>query len=73
VAKLKDVAIYLNVGQWDGPFDAAADRMHEALSNLPHRNFVWNIVNNGNHWCYYSVYRNPHFWDWLLAQRRHVN
>jgi predicted peptidase len=73
VAKLKDVAVYLSVGDTDGPFDAAADQMHVALSDFPHRNFVWNIVKDGNHFCYYSVYRNPYFWQWMLAQRRHQN
>ncbi len=71
MAKLKDVAIYLAVGDTDGPFDDAADRMHQALTNLPHPNFVWQIIKHGNHFSYYAVYRDPNFWQWLLAQRRH--
>jgi predicted peptidase len=70
VEKLKDVAVYLEVGQWDGGFVNEADRMHQALNRLPHRNFIFRTVPGGNHFCYEAVYDDPLVWQWVLTQRR---
>lgn len=70
VAKLKDTAIYLEVGQWDGPFVEETDRMHQALNTLPHRNYIFRMVPGGNHFCYEAVYDDPEVWKWVFAQRR---
>jgi pimeloyl-ACP methyl ester carboxylesterase len=70
VQKLKNVAIYLEVGQWDGDFVIATDQMHQALNALPHRNFIFRTISGGNHFCYEAVYDDPEVWKWVLAQRR---
>ena len=70
VAKLSNVPIYLEVGQWDGPFVDAADQMHQALNSLPHRNYVFRMIPGGNHFCYQTVYTDPEVWKWVYAQHR---
>ncbi len=70
VAKLNNVAIYLEVGQWDGVFVEETDRMHQALNTLPHRNYIFRMIDNGNHFCYQTVYDDPNVWRWVLLQRR---
>jgi hypothetical protein len=70
VEKLKNVAVYLEVGQWDGPFVEETDRMHQALNALPHHNFIFRMVPGGNHFCYEAVYDDPQVWKWVFAQRR---
>jgi len=70
VAKLKNVPIYLEVGQWDGDFVGEADRMHQALNKLPHRNFIFRQIPGGNHFNYQSVYNDPLVWKWVYAQHR---
>lgn len=70
VAKLKNVAIYLEVGQWDGDFVAEADKMHQALDTLPHPNFIFHQIPGGNHFNYQSVYNDPLVWKWVYAQHR---
>ena len=68
--KLKRTAIYMVVGGSDKDFLPEAQRMRDALSALPHPNFVSRILPGGNHFCYSMVYTDPLFWDWMLAQRR---
>ena len=70
VEKLKNVAIYLSVGEWDGEFVTEADHMHQALNTLPHRDFIFRIIYGGNHFCYQAVYDDPEVWKWMLAHRR---
>jgi hypothetical protein len=70
VEKLKDVAVYLSVGQWDGQFLGEVDRMHQALNLLPHRNYIFRMVPGGNHFCYEAIYDDPEVWKWAFAQRR---
>jgi predicted peptidase len=70
VEKLKDVAIYLEVGQWDGDFVKEADWMHQALNNLPHPNYIFRMIPGGNHFNYQAVYTDPAFWKWVYAQHR---
>jgi predicted peptidase len=72
VEKLKNVAIYLEVGQWDGPFDEEADRMHQALDLLPHRDFIFRMIPGGNHFIYQTVYDDPEVWKWVFSKRRHT-
>jgi hypothetical protein len=69
-AKLKRTAVYLVVGGADKDFLPEAQRMRDALSALPHPNFVSRILPGGNHFCYSMIYTDPLFWDWMLAQRR---
>jgi len=71
VEKLKNVAIYLSVGEWDGDFVTEGDRMHQALNTLPHRDYIFRIIYGGNHFCYQAVYDDPEVWKWVLAHRRH--
>ena len=71
VAKLKNVAIYLEVGEWDGQFVEETDRMHQALDLLPHRDFVFRMISGGNHFIYQTVYDDPEVWKWLYAHKRH--
>jgi predicted peptidase len=74
VEKLKNLPIYLEVGQWDGDFVAEADRMHQALDTLPHRNFIFHMIPGGNHFNYGAVYEDPAVWQWVFAQHRiHAN
>jgi predicted peptidase len=70
VKKLKDLPIYLEVGEWDGEFVAEADRMHAALDTLPHRNYIFRQIPGGNHFNYGAVYTDPAVWKWVLAQHR---
>jgi predicted peptidase len=70
VLKLKDVAIYLAVGGDDHDFLPESQRMDEALVAAGHSNLVYRIVPGGNHWGYTSIYTDPEFWTWLLAQHR---
>ena len=70
VEKLKNVAIYLEVGQWDGEFVQEADWMHQALNNSGHRNFIFRMIPGGNHFNYEAVFLDPLFWKWCYAQRR---
>jgi hypothetical protein len=70
VEKLKNVAIYLEVGQWDGDFVEEANRMHQALNTLPHRNYIFHQIPGGNHFNYQQVYNDPLVWKWILAQHR---
>ena len=70
VEKLKDLAIYLEVGQWDGDFVPAADQMHQALNMLPHRNYIFRNIPGGNHFNYQATYTDPQFWKWVYAQHR---
>ena len=70
--KLKDVAIYLAAGDNDGDFTNAARQMLDALAAARHPNFVHRTIARGGHQSYTSVYADPAFWGWLLAQsRRH--
>ena len=71
VAKLHDVAVYLAVGENDGEFVDNERRMLDALLNGHHPNFAQRVVPHGDHASYMSVYADPAFWGWLLAQRRH--
>ncbi len=73
VQKLKNVGIYLGVGQWDGEFVQEADWMHQALNNSGHRNYIFRMVPGGNHFNYQSVYLDPQVWKWVYSQRRSVN
>jgi pimeloyl-ACP methyl ester carboxylesterase len=70
VEKLKNVAIYMSIGEWDGDFVTEGDRMHQALNTLPHRDYIFRIVYGGNHFCYEAVYDDPEVWKWVLAHRR---
>jgi len=70
VEKLKDVAVYLEVGQNDGDFVAENDVMHQALATLPHGNFIFRQIPGGNHFNYGAVYTDPQVWKWVLAQHR---
>ena len=70
VQKLKDVAIYESVGSDDPDFMQDSKRMRDALLAMKHSRFIYHLVQGGNHWCYGSVYNDPEFWKWLLAQRR---
>jgi hypothetical protein len=71
VAKLKNVGIYMSIGEWDGDFVIEGDHMHQALNTLPHRDYIFRIVYGGNHFCYEAVYDDPEVWKWVLAHRRH--
>jgi predicted peptidase len=72
VAKLKDVAVYLTVGDHDGVFIDEERRMLDALTASRHPNFVQHTIAHGDHEAYHAVYDDPAFWGWLLAQRRHA-
>jgi hypothetical protein len=71
VAKLRNIGIYLEVGEWDGDFVGENDRMHQALNMLPHRDYIFQMIPGGNHFNYQSVYTDPLLWKWLLAHHRH--
>ena len=71
VAKLKDVGVFLAVGDHDGEFIDEEHRMLDALCAGRHPNFVQRVVHNADHAAYQAVYADPAFWGWLLAQRRH--
>ena len=70
VTRLRRTAVYLVVGGSDRDFLPEAKRMRDALAALPHPDFVSRIVPGGNHFCYSTIYTDPAFWDWMLAQRR---
>jgi hypothetical protein len=70
VEKLKNVGIYMSIGEWDGDFVTEGDHMHQALNTLPHRDYIFRIIYGGNHFCYQSVYDDPEVWKWVLAHRR---
>jgi len=70
VEKLRNVAVYLEVGQWDGDFVNEADWMHQALNNSGHRNYIFHMIPGGNHFNYESVYLDPDVWKWVYAQHR---
>ncbi len=72
VAKLRDVAVYLTVGDHDGEFIDEEHRMLDALTAGRHPNFVQHTIAHGDHAAYMAVYNDPAFWGWLLAQRRHA-
>ncbi len=71
VARLKDVAVYVAVGDHDGVFVDEERRMLDALSAARHPNFVQRVVPHADHAAYQAVYADPAFWGWLMAQRRH--
>ena len=71
VKKLKDVSIYISVGEDDADFIPEAQRMRDALQAAGHAHFTYHLVHGGNHWGYGAVYTDPEFWKWLFAQRRH--
>jgi predicted peptidase len=70
VEKLKNVGIYLEVGQWDGDFVQEADWMHQALNHSGHRNYIFHQIPGGNHFNYQQVYLDPEVWKWVYAQHR---
>jgi predicted peptidase len=70
VEKLKIVAIYLEVGQWDGDFVQEADWMHQALNTSGHRNYIYRMIPGGNHFNYEAVFNDPLVWKWVYAQHR---
>ena len=72
VAKLKDVGVYLTVGDHDGEFIDEERRMLDALTAARHPNFVQHVIAHGDHAAYMAVYDDPAFWGWLLNQRRHA-
>lgn len=68
--RLKNVSVWCSVGDGDGDFFASCSKMNELFVVAKHPNFRFYVVKNGGHHCYQSVFSNPEFWKWLLAQKR---
>jgi len=66
---LRDVPVFLACGtdEWALP---ECRRMRDALQAAKHPNFKYHEIPGGTHWCYGTIYTDPKFWDWLLAQKR---
>lgn len=67
---LKNVGVWCGVGQNDGDFFGACNKMNEIYTAAKHPNFRFTVIKGGAHHCYQSIYGNPEFWKWLLAQKR---
>jgi predicted peptidase len=68
--RLKDVGVWCGVGENDGDFKASCVKMNDIFVAAKHTNFHFTVVKGGAHHCYQSIYANPDFWKWLLAQKR---
>jgi predicted peptidase len=67
---LRDVGIYISVGDRDGDFTNDARVMVDALAAADHDDVVYRELHGGNHFCFSATYTDPAFWGWLTAQRR---
>jgi predicted peptidase len=65
-AGLQNTGIYLACNSSDPSLVADAERLHDSLTTLPHRDFCWQLVTPNNHTGAEALYRDPHVWDWLL-------
>ncbi len=69
-ARLANVPVYLASGSADPYFSGFCQEMSKAFIAAGHRDFVYRVLPEGNHFCYCGVYTDPAFWDWLLSKRR---
>jgi hypothetical protein len=67
---MKDLGVWCAVGENDGEFRQACEKMNEYFVAAKHPNYHFTLVKGGGHQCYQSVYANAEFWKWLLAQKR---
>lgn len=67
---LKNLGVWCGVGEKDGAFFEACNKMADIYKKANHPNFRFTIIKGGGHHCYQSIYGDPEFWKWLLAQKR---
>jgi hypothetical protein len=71
--RLANVPVYLASGGADPYFSQFCRQMSDAFVAAGHKNFVYRVLPQGNHFSYCAVYTDPVFWDWLLSKRRKLN
>ena len=67
---LRDVGVYISVGDRDGEFTNDARVMVAAMTAGGHPDLTYREIHGGNHFCFSSTYTDPAFWAWLEGQRR---
>lgn len=69
VETLRHLPIWLAAGTQDWALPHC-QQMNDALAAGKHPSFVYREIKDGTHFCYPTIYTDPKFWEWLLAQRR---
>ena len=69
IDRLWSIPIYLVSGsqEWATP---TCKTMADALKSEEHPDYVYRIIEGGNHFSYPEIYQDPRFWDWLFARKR---